>query len=370
VLDWDGEGEQQRRASGEPAAPPPLGGQLAAMQAKLDELTAALERRPTEDSMRGFVDAEIAQAVDRARTAWGSPLYDRRIRAVVDAAVSEAWADLAVAVEHRPTEEAMRAVVEAAAGTALAQARTELAQALTHARVEHTEALADAQAEVATSVARRPTEEATRALVDAAMGEALAQARAELSTLAAAVTGTTTELDRVRVAQEQFLAVPPGPDMAAFNRLREELAAATEGEHDVQHGLSRLSAMVEALRSDLEDAIDHAAQDMAALISARAELEQRLGALARSIDSAESGLHGVEQRILEELYRVNVRLERLEGLQRPVSAPRIANTLLVETLDAQLQAAESRLAARAGTPKVDLLIEPSEPGSRFPPSSG
>jgi len=55
----------------------------------------------------------------------------------------------------------------------------------------------------------------------------------------------------------------------------------------------------------------------------------------------------VEQRILEELYRVNVRLERM---QPPVRAARADEASLVETLDAQLRAAESRLAAQAGQP--------------------
>lgn len=371
------------------------------MDAQRSEVTEALESRPTEDATRALVESVVAEAVTQARVGQ-------------EEALGRATAEMAAAAARRPTEDATRTLIEAVVAGEVARVREELAAALDirlteqatqalveaavahavgQARANHEEALADAQAEMAAAVARRPTEAATRALVDTAVQGALAQLRAELvaglrdrlteeatrglvdealiqarADAGAALSALNDEVSRTmrEMADEldghraELLALTDSV-VAAQSQLERLGAAVAEGwtavtERDqvVSQDHARLAAMVGALRSDLEEAMDHAAQETADLAGARAgldaaqaELERRLAALAQAVEAGEGGLHAVEQRILEELYRVNVRLERL---QPPVRAARADEASLVETLDAQLRAAESRLAAQAGQP--------------------
>jgi predicted nucleic acid-binding Zn-ribbon protein len=371
------------------------------MDAQRSEVTDALGSRPTEDATRALVESAVAEAVTQARAGH-------------EEALGRAKAEMTAAVARRPTEDATRTLIEAVVAGEVARVREELAAALDirlteqatqalvesavahavgQARANHEEALADAQAEMATAVARRPTEAATRALVDTAVQGALAQLRAELvaglrdrlteeatrrlvdetltqtradagaalSALNDDVSRTMREMaDELDGHRAELLALTDSV-VAAQSQLERLSAAVAEGwtavtERDqvVSQDHARLSAMVGALRSDLEEAIGHAAQETAALTGARAELagaqaelERRVAALAEAVEAGEGGLQAVEQRILEELYRVNVRLERM---QPPVRAARADEASLVETLDAQLRAAESRLAAQAGQP--------------------
>ena len=140
---------------------------------------------------------------------------------------------------------------------------------------------------------------------------------------------------------------------------------ATSRDQLVQHGLSRLSGTVSALRSDLEGSIDAAVRfEIATVGQAQQELstgqgnvERRLDGLSSALDAQTSRLHDVERGLQAALDQVQELLDR-----RP-SPPPLVGTVgwsLVEGLDAQLDAAERRLSELASVEQVHAVIEPGD----------
>ena len=135
----------------------------------------------------------------------------------------------------------------------------------------------------------------------------------------------------------------------------------TERERDLQHGMSRLSAMVAALRSDLETSIGDAVRFETAAVeqaqeaqwAAQAELTRKLDELAVSMEAGERRLYALESRMEEALSRLSERLER-PPVEVPVATPAMGT--LLEGLEHQLRAAEGRLAQKAKVQRAELLV--------------
>lgn len=83
---------------------------------------------------------------------------------------------------------------------------------------------------------------------------------------------------------------------------------------------------------------------------------QELAALTDAVSRLQLEIVDLEQRFLTALDQLHARLDR-----PPAGPPGPASAMSVgDSLEAQLQAAERRLAARTDAPPIDVLIEPGE----------
>lgn len=199
----------------------------------------------------------------------------------------------------------------------------------------------------------------------AANAEALGELREEIARVSDAHRDLAAAVEERHVAQSEALT-------AGLENLRTE---GTERERDLQHGMSRLSAMVAALRSDLETSIGDAVRFETASVgqaqeaqwAAQAELNRKLDGLAVSIEAGERRLHALEWRMEEALTRLSERLDR-PVVEVPAPTPTMGT--LLEGLEQQLRAAEGRLAERARVQRVELVVghryeDPAGPESPF-----
>lgn len=165
-----------------------------------------------------------------------------------------------------------------------------------------------------------------------------------------------SELQRLSEMYEELAAALQAGDGASQEALNTRLEVvrteAAEREHQVQHAMSRLSAMVAALRTDLETSIEAAVRFETAALEqaqdaqwgAQAELKRVLEDLAASVQAGEARLHALEERVHKALTLLAEGMEPSPPSRLAVAAS--ANTLL-EDLERQLEAAEGRLAQRA-----------------------
>lgn len=196
---------------------------------------------------------------------------------------------------------------------------------------------------------------------------------------AEAVSGLREEIARVSDAQRDLAAAVEDRHVALNEALTAGLedlrTEGTERERDLQHGMSRLSAMVAALRSDLETSIGDAVRFETASVeqaqeaqwAAQAELNRKLDGLAVSVEAGERRLHALEWRMEEALSRLSERLDR-PAVEVPAPTPTMGT--LLEGLEQQLRAAEGRLAERAQVQSVELVVgrqyeDPAGPESPF-----
>lgn len=126
----------------------------------------------------------------------------------------------------------------------------------------------------------------------------------------------------------------------AVARMQTDAGAREQG---VEQAMARLSSMVAGLRGDLDAAVD-------------AAVRAQVGSLVAAYHGLAAAMEAGDQRVraLEERLR--------DLLDSPVAPPPTlehgAGDLLM-SLDAQLRAAESRMAARTVESRVDALIDPA-----------
>jgi signal transduction histidine kinase len=148
---------------------------------------------------------------------------------------------------------------------------------------------------------------------------------------------------------------PAGPLVEALGRRLDDAGeAAAERDRLVQQGMSRLSAMVAALRSDLETSIDTAMGfEMETARKAQEDLSDAQGDMERR-------LHGLERRLQDALDRMAIPAD--QPVRAPAGAPQ-GGTLL-DGLEEQLLAAQRRLTVRAAMDRMDTLVGPRQEPER------
>jgi uncharacterized phage infection (PIP) family protein YhgE len=203
-------------------------------------------------------------------------------------------------------------------GASLAGIRSEL-QRVTESQAELTAAQQAVEGRVS-AVAARQSEQDFAAPVVGALRQRVDDLQAEVRSLVEA------EGTALRASVEEGLA--------------DARLEATARDQQLQRGMSRLSAMVEALRSELESSIDGAVRfEMETAKKAQEELAEAQGHLERRLD-------GLDQRVRDALERL---YDRVEPATHPVAAPLSNGESLLDELERKLVDAQRRLTERAGT---------------------
>lgn len=172
---------------------------------------------------------------------------------------------------------------------------------------------------------------------------------------ASAVDALRRRVDEVEVELRELRALLE----QGLDQVRSEAAS---HEQLVEQALSRLSATLSTLHSDVESSVNAAVRfEIATVVQAQQELsagqrsvERKLDGLSSALDAQKSRLHDMERGLQVALDQVQELLHR-----RAAPAPPLGSVVgsLLEDLNAQLDAAERRLSERASAEQVHAVVE-------------